>query len=169
MKLLACPLSMTASSCDESTLMGVATSAGRELRSKARVSTASVVGGKVSRRCIRLSMMGLCCSFSAFVWMSFHITNLLKENSPRTLSSRTSHRPCCAMDLRMASKMSGTSTPLSSLGRGSKVGTRSRNCWRRNSMRVTLRIGSSSRNRMIYPLPFRTILTGRSSMGAKRG
>ena len=116
MKLLPSPDSITASNWEESTSTGIEKSEGAIRLS---ISLASAFG-TVSVHCIlfsiRLAITGFFFSLSALLWMSFHMTNLLKENNPSKDSSMTSQRFMLRMQVRIVAKIRFTSTPLSSVG-----------------------------------------------------
>ena len=116
-------------------------------------------------------MMAFSFNFSALLWMSFHMTNLLNENSPSIDSSTTSQPFMSRMQTRMAAKIFFTSAPLLSFGNGISPERLILNCCFSNSTSVMFSMISSSLVRMVYLLvpPRRMMSTGSSSMGAKRG
>ena len=105
-KLFPSPDSITASSCEESTSMGMEKSSGAQVLSISRASTSGTLSCHWMRFSIRLAMMAFSFNFSALLWMSFHMTNLLNENSPSIDSSTTSQPFMSRMQTRMAAKFS---------------------------------------------------------------
>ena len=154
-KLLPLPESTIASNCEESTSTGMAKSAGEVVSSSLRASISS------SPSCVKCMIWllanacitGCLARMLAWWWMSFHMTNLLNENNPRTASSSTSHRGRVMIADRMDASTCNTSTPLLSVGSGSKPGMGNWNCCLIISMSVTLMMVSSSRDRMTYLVP----------------
>ena len=149
MKLRPSPDSTTASICDESTSTGIANALGSTFRSISRASAPlSSFPSPTQCFCNRLSMMGERRIFSALLWMSFHITNLLNENSPNIDSSTMSHLGWSTKWLRTMANTFFTSMPCSSSGRGDKPVRLTSYCCFSISIRVVLKVTSSSRVRM---------------------
>ena len=148
MKLFPCPDSMTDSICDESTSNGMAKLAGSTSLSICRASTSLSSSFHWTRPSIRLLITGFSFSLSAFVWISFHITNLLNEKMPNMASSKTSH-PFISRTLFLTiARICFTSTPLSSFGNGFKPERFNPNSCFNSSTNVVFKIVSSSRMRI---------------------
>ena len=145
MKLLPLPLSMTASSCDESTSTGMANSDGCTTRSAFLASTVSSSPLSCTLPSINERTTSFSFRCSALLCISFHITNLLNENSPNSDSSITSQRDISLIDCRTAESIIFTSTPCSSLGSGLKMLRFTLNCCLRSSTKVMFIMMSSSR------------------------
>ncbi len=149
MKLLPLIAASMASSWDESAPIGSIISPGATAASRSSPVWTSLLTPLSTTPVKRLFTRGLLFITSALPWMSFHITNLLKEKFPSIAVSSRSQPLYSIMHRLMMLNTSQRSTPLLSFGSGLSPGISIWKNWRSISCRVMLNIVSSSRPLML--------------------